>query len=282
MSFLDVIAAENLQDSDLIKLIFLDYEKRKREGTLYSKEDFIPQNLIKVYFKSGNHLDFSKIVYNFKRKYIYNENELEDVHNKEERDGVSEIYDYIKDATKDICPNIFVILRLHALLYSKVPYPEFGGRFRTDSACISDSDVKTTPPEQISSAIAALYSEYDQILKLAEIVKECGNMDLLMEYINRAIEIKCKLIEIHPFSDGNGRTCRALVNLLFRKINLPPIYVKKSEKKEYIEAMDRAIRLKDTTSIKKFYYYKICDSIVELDIKERVKQTEKGMQKVLS
>ena len=44
---------------------------------------------------------------------------------------------------------------------------------------------------------------------------------------------------------------------------------------EYIEAMDKAVRLKDTASIKKFYYYKICDSIVELDIKERVKQTEK-------
>lgn len=280
MSFLDVIATENLQDSDLIKLIFLDYEKRKKEGSLYSKDDFIPQNLIKVYFKSGDHLDFSKIVYNFKRKYIYNENELENVHNKEERDGVSEVYDYIKDATKDICPNIFVILRLHALLYSKVPYPEFGGRFRTNSACISDSDVKTTPPDQISIAVAELYSEYDQILKLAEIVRESGNMELLMEYINRAIEVKCRLIEIHPFIDGNGRTCRALVNLLFRKINLPPIYVKKSEKKEYIEAMDRAVRLKDTMSIKKFYYYKICDSIVELDINERVKQSEKAKQKV--
>ena len=107
-------------------------------------------------------------------------------------------------------------------------------------------------------------------------------MELLMDYIDRAIEIKCKLIEIHPFEDGNGRTFRALVNLLFRKINLPPIYVRKLEKREYIEAMDRAIRLKDTSSIKKFYYYKICDSIIELDIKERVKQAEKGNQKVLS
>lgn len=281
MSFLDVIATENLQDSDLIKLIFLDYEKRKREGKLYSKDDYIPQNLIKVYFKSGDRLDFSKIMYNFKRKYIYNENELENVHNKEERDGVSAVYDYIKDGMKDKCPNIYVILVLHSLLYSKVPYPEFGGSFRTTAACISNSDVKTTNPSDIPMEVGKLYFEYDQLLKLAEIVKETGNMELLMQYIDRAVEIKCKLIEIHPFVDGNGRTCRALVNLLFRKINLPPIYVKKAEKKEYIEAMDRAIRLRDTSSIKKFYYYKICDSIVELDINERVKQDTLGNQKTL-
>lgn len=63
-----------------------------------------------------------------------------------------------------------------------------------------------------------------------------------------------------------------MVNLLFRKVNLPPVYVRNKEKAEYIEAMDRAIRLKDTKTIRKFYYYKICDSIIELDINERDKQ----------
>ena len=98
---------------------------------------------------------------------------------------------------------------------------------------------------------------------------------MMMDYIDKSIELKCRLIEMHPFQDGNGRTFRALVNLLFRKVNLPPIYVKRTEKGDYIEAMDRAVRLKDTSSIKKFYYYKICDSIVELDINERIKKEEK-------
>ena len=38
--------------------------------------------------------------------------------------------------------------------------------------------------------------------------------------------------------------------------------------------MDDAIRLKDHSTIIQFYYYKICDSIYELDIKERLKQDE--------
>ena len=96
MGILDIIGHSDLEDADLIKLIFLDYERRKKAHKLYSKDDYIPQNLIKVYFKSPDHLDFSKIVSNFKRKYINNENELENVHNKEEREGLSAVYDYLR------------------------------------------------------------------------------------------------------------------------------------------------------------------------------------------
>ena len=163
---LDVFANHELEEADLIKLIFMGYEKRKKEKALYSKDDFIPQNLIKIYFKTDGRLDFSKIVYNFKRKYIYNENELENVHNKEERDGLSEVYNYIQGGLNENCPNIYVILILHGLLYSKVPYPEFGGKFRTSSACIADSDVKITEPQNISTEIAQLYLVYDNLLKV--------------------------------------------------------------------------------------------------------------------
>lgn len=275
MNFLDIISKENLKDADLIKLIFLDYEKRRRRKILYSKDDYLPQNLIKVYFKSEGRLEFSKILANFRRKYIYNENEIENVHNSAERKGLSEVYNYIEGETTDKCPNIYVILVLHSLLYSKVPYPEFGGSFRKNSACISGSDVKTTEPEKISEEVSKLFPVYQDMLEFAPLIKETNDVDLLLEYIDRCVELKCRLIEIHPFIDGNGRTFRALVNLLFRKVGLPPIYVRKAEKSNYIEAMDKAIRLKDTSSIKKFYYYKICDSIIELDIKERQKESSK-------
>lgn len=281
MGILDIIGHSDLEDADLIKLIFLDYERRKKAHKLYSKDDYIPQNLIKVYFKSPDHLDFSKIVSNFKRKYINNENELENVHNKEEREGLSAVYDYLRDNANKNCPNIYIILILHTLLYSKVPCPEFGGKFRQSSAFISNSDVKTAEPDKIPLEVSNLFTTYQNILNLAEEIVKTNAMDRLIEYIDHCVELKCKLIEIHPFVDGNGRTCRALVNLLFGKVNLPPIYVKMAEKEEYIEAMDRAIRLKDSTSIKKFYYYKICDSIVELDIKERVKQDEVEKQKIM-
>lgn len=36
--------------------------------------------------------------------------------------------------------------------------------------------------------------------------------------------------------------------------------------------MNKAISEKDYTNINQFYYYKICDSILELDLNQRIKQ----------
>ena len=41
------------------------------------------------------------------------------------------------------------------------------------------------------------------------------------------------------------------------------------EKEEYIKAMNEGVVNHDYSSIYKFYYYKICDSIYELDIVKR-------------
>lgn len=259
---------------EFIKNTFIKYEQRKEDGMLYSKDDFIPQNLIKLYFGSSSNLAFEQIVLNFKTKYINNENEIENVHNIEEFQGMSEVYDYINDCMNDKCPNIYVLLVLHSLLYSKVPYPEFGGKFRKVCACISNSDVKTVEPENIAMEISKLYPAYQKILLFANMIRDTNNVEFLMDYIDQCIDLKCRLVEIHPFEDGNGRTCRALLNLLFRKVGLPPVYVTLEEKEEYIDAMDKAIRLSDHSSIKKFYYYKICDSIIELDIKQQYQVTK--------
>lgn len=261
-------------DIDFIILVFLSYQIRKMQNKLYSSDDYIPQNLIMMYFSSNYRIDFKNIISNFKDKYIYNENEIENVYNEYERAGISEVYNYIEEKENDKCLNIYVILIIHQLLYSKVPYKEFGGKFRNSSACISNSDVRTTEPENISKEIAALYDYYQNLLELSLEVNKSLEVNLLMLYIDKVIELKCKLVEIHPFFDGNGRTFRALTNLLFRKVNLPPIYVKKEEKETYINAMDSAIRLNDLSLIRKFYYYKICDSIIELDLSEKVKDDD--------
>lgn len=256
---------------EFIYELFLKYKERRSHNLLDNENENLPKNLMEAYFSDPNHAPFDRIVDKFKKKYVYNENEVENVHNLLERQGLDVIYDYIERKGYLTCPNIYIILQLHILLYSKVPYPEFGGKFRDVSACISGSDVKTVEPEEISLEISKLYTVYNDLLLLGDEIVSNERVDLLVKYINMCIDLKCRIVEIHPFVDGNGRTSRALLNLLFRRVNLPPVYINLAEKNQYIKAMDDAIRLKDKSHIRTLYYYKICDSIVELDLNERQK-----------
>ena len=260
----------DLNSKEFLEISFLDYYSKISKKNL-KDNDNTPINLIKTYFLYMDHMPFDKIADNYRRKYVLNENKLESVHNHSEREGLRLVFDYVlSDEWKNFL-NIYVILNIHTILYSKVPHPEYGGKFRTANAYIAKSDIKTSDFTEISKDIAQLYPIYDQLLKDAKelLNDKKKNEDLLLPYIDKAIELKCRLVEIHPFPDGNGRTCRALLNILFRSIGLPPIYIKNSEKEEYINAMDKAIREKDLSKIKKFYYYKICDSIYDLDVSER-------------
>ncbi len=46
-----------------------------------------------------------------------------------------------------------------------------------------------------------------------------------------------ELVTIHPWADGNGRTCRLLMNLLKMEFGVLPTKVLKEDKAEYIQAL---------------------------------------------
>jgi Fic family protein len=49
-----------------------------------------------------------------------------------------------------------------------------------------------------------------------------------------------KLVHIHPFVDGNGRTARLLTNLILMKYGFPPAVVLKIERKKYYDCLEKA------------------------------------------
>jgi Fic family protein len=49
-----------------------------------------------------------------------------------------------------------------------------------------------------------------------------------------------RLVAIHPFSDGNGRTARLLMNLLLLRGGYPPVAVRPEDRKTYLDTLEHA------------------------------------------
>lgn len=73
-----------------------------------------------------------------------------------------------------------------------------------------------------------------------------------------AADAHLKLVTIHPFVDGNGRTARLLLNLLLIQYGYPPALITPQERLEYINALGLAQKSDQTDA-----YYTIIINAIE-------------------
>lgn len=71
------------------------------------------------------------------------------------------------------------------------------------------------------------------------------------------IDAHFKLVSIHPFVDGNGRTARLLLNLLLMQAGYPPAIIRKEDRSVYINSLEKAQAKDDLTD----YYNLILEAI---------------------
>ncbi len=115
-----------------------------------------------------------------------------------------------------------VILDIHSIILNGIN-DEFKGRYRTVQVRISGSNVVLPNP-----------------LKVPELVKKFSDMlDQKKDSILKAIEAHYKLVEIHPFIDGNGRTARLLMSLILLRSQIFPILIPPKERKRYLSHISK-------------------------------------------
>lgn len=78
-----------------------------------------------------------------------------------------------------------------------------------------------------------------------------------------AADAHFKLVSIHPFVDGNGRTARLLMNLLLMQKGYPPAIVRKEDRSTYINSLEKGQTKGDLTN-----YYDLMSEAIDrsLDI----------------
>ena len=101
-----------------------------------------------------------------------------------------------------------------------------------------------------------LYSE-----SLVALLEQADQMSE-KQYIKEVAKLHFRFIQIHPFPDGNGRTGRAISNMLLLEKNIPAIFSKQN-KVDYIEQMNKVRLLIDKEKYIEGLYsdQDICDEI---------------------
>lgn len=240
--------------------LFIKYTDRKNRNTLYSLNDELPKLIILEYL-SFIKTPYFELIKEYKQNYINAEAELEDNISKLEKKGLGDIYEYIKtfDYNKDKFDICITSMKIHMILYGHCNN-SFGGQLRTNTAVLQGYYDVNVPDPYDSMKM------FNSFINNSNFIFDKYNNKDIFGYIEDCVKLNVTLIKLQPFSDGNKRTFRALLNLLFKRFNIPPIYIDKSEYKEYENILHKALTAKsddDFLPLTRFYLYKICDSIIK-------------------
>jgi len=78
-----------------------------------------------------------------------------------------------------------------------------------------------------------------------------------------AFDAHFRLTAIHPFSDGNGRMARLLMNLLLIRGGYAPVAVRPEDRKTYLEALEHASLTQDEQPFQRFMHQRLDTTLGE-------------------
>lgn len=76
-----------------------------------------------------------------------------------------------------------------------------------------------------------------------------------------AFDAHFRLVEIHPFADGNGRTARLLMNLILVRGGYPPVAVRPEDRERYLDTLEHASLKKDREPFQAFMQGRLEDTM---------------------
>jgi Fic family protein len=121
--------------------------------------------------------------------------------------------------------------------------------------------------------IAGLYSRHPRRVagspvvfpnaaKLPELMQAFGNwLPTAPPTPSAAFDAHFRLTAIHPFSDGNGRTARLLMNLLLMRAGYVPVTVRPEDRSTYLDALEQGSLKDDLVPFQTFMHKRLDDAL---------------------
>jgi len=116
---------------------------------------------------------------------------------------------------------------LHSVSMMSVLHYSRVGRFRNKPVHVGREDVLFPPYK----SVPALMDEFCK--DLGRVIANSSTRDM----ISLAAKMSYRFVAIHPYSDGNGRVSRLIMNLVLGKAGYPPIYLKADNRGRHMYSM---------------------------------------------
>lgn len=146
---------------------------------------------------------------------------IADVKEAEAHDRVlREVLDYSRDLS------LRIILYWHKQLFAETK-PAIAGKVRTQQVWISGS--RFTPPSPV-----------EVWLFLREFFRWYDRAKTSLHPVELAAAVHLRFVTVHPFTDGNGRVSRLLMNFVLKKHGYPLVDIPYGDRRSYYNALERS------------------------------------------
>jgi len=144
---------------------------------------------------------------------------------KNHQEALEYLYDII-DSNKKNTFSENLIRSLNQIVQQNID-KEWAGRYRNSAVIIGGADHR--PPEAL------------EIPKMMNnLIDWVGDNKKKMHPVELASILHHKLVYIHPFFDGNGRTSRLAMNIILMQAGFPLVIVMKNDRKRYYKTLSLA------------------------------------------
>lgn len=137
--------------------------------------------------------------------------------------GHSEAFDLLYKLARQQTITERHILDLHKLFYFRIDTKQ-AGHYRKVGVVITGSTLELPRPQEIKK-------------NMESFIAEAGARRTATHPIECAALLHIRLVSIHPFIDGNGRTARLLMNLALMQAGYPITIIPPVVRPEYIDAL---------------------------------------------